>query len=323
MTDASSFLAALEPQGAAPSPAQDDAPAPVEVSTPSAGVAGVAAGWALPQTHLSATQVAMFMRCPEQYRQRYILGVKEAPGAALVVGNGFHFAQETNFRQKIESHEDLPVEKIEEAFHAGWEREVEKYGGVNEIAWDEREKPDTLRAKGARLAAAYRTQVSPVLQPEAVELEFLTAVPGVPVPFKGYIDFVGTRENGVPWDDGYDSTDLVVDYKTSSKTVRELKPDWGIQARLYQMETGRRVEYHVAVKTKDPAIITPTDAPGLALEPTETALAVTAELLARVSKQMEHLYAEFGPDMAWPGAITHPWACGFCGFRQHCKWWAT
>src|SRR5437879_6191865 len=113
--------------------------------------------WSLPIDHLSASSFGMWSRCPEQWRRRYVLGQKESPGAALVIGSGFHFAQEHNFRQKIESFVDLPAEEVAEAFHHGWERELEKYGGVNEVVWDDREKPDTVRAKGEKLAVAYRT----------------------------------------------------------------------------------------------------------------------------------------------------------------------
>ena len=263
----------------------------------------------------------MWSRCPEQWRQRYVLGKKEAPGAALVIGSGFHFAQEHNFRQKIDSHDDLPVEEIAEAFHHGWERELERYGGVTEVIWDEREKPDTLRVKGEKLAVAYRTAVSPSLQPEAVEHEFLLPVEGVPVPLKGFIDFIGTREKGTPFDDGYESQDLVVDYKTSAKSMRELKPEWGLQARVYQMESGRRVEYHVAVKTKDPSIITPVDAPALGLELSDTAARTVTKQLQRFTAQMDWYYREFGPDEPWPtGAPFYGWACGYCGFANNCTW---
>ena len=297
-------------------PAVEDAQsAPVTASSTVVG-----APWELPVQHLSASSVSMFMRCPEQYRQRYILGQKERPGAALVVGSGFHFAQETNFRQKIESHEDIAVEAVVEAFHAGWDREIEKYGGAGEIEWDSREAADTLRSKGAALSAAYRTQVSPALQPQAVELGFLRDVEGIAVPFKGFIDFVGTRETGVPWEDGFKADETVIDYKTAKAVQRALKPEWGLQARLYQLETGLPVEYHVATKTKEPQIVTPVDAPALRIEVSDTALNVTTRLLQRVTRQMELLWGEYGPDTAWPGAITHPWACGFCGFRPNCVW---
>lgn len=246
-----------------------------------------------------------------------MLGEKEAPGAALVIGSGFHFAQEHNFRQKIDSFEDLPAEEVAQAFHHGWERELERYGGVNEVVWDDREKPDTLRAKGEKLAVAYRVAVSPTLQPERVEHEFLLPVEGVPVPIKGFIDFVGER--GTPFDD--DFTELIVDYKTSAKSLRELKPEWGLQARIYQMESGRRVEYHVAVKKTEPSIITPVDAPNLGLDLSDTAERTVTNQLRRFTAQMDWYYREFGPDESWPtGAPFYGWACGYCGFESTCEW---
>lgn len=277
----------------------------------------------LPVNHLSATSVSMFMRCPEQFRQRYVLGIKEAPGAALVLGSGFHFANETNFRQKIESGQDLPVETIVEAFHAGWDQKLDEYGGVDEIKWDEREKPDTLRDKGATLSRKYREQVSPKLFPRHVEREFNMPLAGTT--FNGYIDLEGNYAEGVSLASTPEnpSPDVVVDYKTAKAIKRELKPEWLLQARLYQLETGKRVEYHVASKSKDLLIATPVDSPQLAIDPSETALNTTTRLIERVVKQLAWHFSEFGPDVAWPGAITHPWACGFCGYRPNCIWWAS
>ena len=304
----------------------------------------------LPVRHLSATSVSMFMRCPEQFRRRYILHEKERPGAALIIGRGFHAAQELNFAQKIHSGEDLPITEQVEAYHAGWDAEVEKSGGVDEILWDDREKPDTLRTKGAKLVETYAVQVAPKLQPVAVEQEFNLVLEDVAVPFNGYLDFVGEvwpspleaaagagalidEITGKPieWLPPIEEqeptlivpTNAVVDYKTARAVKRELKPEWLLQARLYQLQTGLRVEYHVAAKTKDPQIVTPFDAPALGIDPQEQALKVTTRLLQRVSKQIAWHYSEFGPDQAWPGAITHPWACGFCGYRPNCMWWAT
>lgn len=284
-----------------------------------------------PLGHLSATSMGMFMRCPEQFRRRYILHEKERPGAALIVGKGFHFAQEVNFRQKIESRVDLPESEVVEAFHAGWDKELAEKGGANEIQWDDRIKPDTLRARGAELVKSYHAQVSPKLEPWAVEQEFNLLVEGVPVPINGFIDFAGKVWPGfdeIPFGTEEERAvvspyESVIDYKTASKVQRQLKPDWLIQAKTYQLATGKRVEYHVAVKTKDPVIVTPVDAPELGIDPSETALSMHKTLLQRISRQIAWHYAEFGPDQTWPGALTHPWACSFCGYRPTCMWHAT
>lgn len=287
----------------------------------------------LPVKHLSATSIGMFMRCPEQFRRRYVLHEKERPGAALVVGRGFHFAQETNFRQKIESGKDLPLDDVVGAFHAGWDSEVSKYGGVDEIQWDDRIKPDTLRSRGVELVKSYHTAVAPRLEPASVEREFNLEWEDVPVPINGYLDFEGAVWPTAEELAGFTGGDLsyitdtvypaVIDYKTANRAQRALKPEWLIQARIYQAATGKRVEYHVAVKTKEPSIITPNDAPELGIDVQDTAVAVTKTLLQRVSRQIAWHYSEFGPDQTWPGALTHPWACGFCGYRPNCMWWAS
>src|SRR5579871_349320 len=134
---------------------------------------------ALPVEHLSATSTSMFMRCPEQFRRRYVLGEKERPGGALVLGRGFHFAQETNFRQKLETYRDLPMDDVVGAYHAGWDQEVAKYGGAGEIEWDDRLKPDTLRHRGEELVRQYHLAVAPKMQPTTVEEEFNLVLPEV------------------------------------------------------------------------------------------------------------------------------------------------
>lgn len=293
----------------------------VALATPSPGVS-------FPVDHLSATSLAMFQRCPEQFRRRYIRGEKERPGAALVLGSAFHFAQERNFSQKITSHEDLSVPEVLEAYHAGFDAAIEKNGGVNEIAWDEREKPDTLRAKGKIVTESYREQVAPSLQPLEVEERFSIELEGVPVRIVGAIDFYGHRIQGLndpdPSDEGSHELlygEKVIDYKTSGKKVSSLKPEWLLQARDYQFVKKAPVEYHVAVKTKEPQIITPQTEQALRIEVSDSALDTTALLLRRISETIAAYNATFGPDQYWPGAITHPWACGYCGYRPSCRWW--
>ena len=62
--------------------------------------------------HLSATQLTMYWRCPEQYRRRYLEGETIPPAIALIQGGAFHVGCETNFKQKVGTHEDLPASQI-------------------------------------------------------------------------------------------------------------------------------------------------------------------------------------------------------------------
>jgi hypothetical protein len=277
----------------------------VTVRGPAPAVAREEASWQLPVAHLSASSLTMAQRCPEQWRRRYVLGEKERPGAALVLGGAFHSTQEHNYGQKIGSHEDVPTEEMLDYFNdLAWPSAVQRNGGEEEIVWDA--KPDTERAKGGAMVSVYREQVAPRIQPIAVEVEFKVDV-GLPVPILGYVDV--EREHAL--------TEL----KTAKAKQSSPKPDWRLQGRIYQMVKSKPVEWHVITKTKAPAVYTPLEEPDLALEDSVLASGRTAQLAQQLGWLMNHYMTSLGPDTPWPGAITHPWACGFCGWRATCHWW--
>lgn len=256
--------------------------------------------------HWSASSATMADRCLEQWRHRYILGEKQKPGAALVLGNSYHHAAETNFRQKIESHEDVDLETVTDAYAAEWGAQLEKEGGIAEIEWG-REKPGAVKDTGAKLVASYHTRVAPLVQPVATETSFEIAVEGVEVPVIGYID-VETERN-------------VIDHKTARATVRSPKADWRLQGDLYQIAREKPVEWHIAVKSGGGHIVTSREEPGLRVDYDEDRLRVTSAYLSRVFTQIAGAFAVYGPDRPWPGALTHPWACSYCGYQPRCAWW--
>jgi len=261
----------------------------------------------LPVDHLSASQIGMYQRCREQYRRRYVLGEKERPGAALVWGAADHYAHEQNWLQKIESHQDIPVADVELAFAEGFDRAVERNGGESEVDWGQ-EKPADMKDAGVRLVNAYHTLVSPSVQPTAVEREFSLTVPGVPVPVVGRIDL----ETAGPG----------IERKTGKKAESRPKPQWRLQGLIYQLEHGRSVDFHLSVKKKLPEVVTPETNQQMTL-PYVPGMARMAESMIRhTAMSIAADYATFGPDEPWQGAITHDWACNFCGFYKTCPWWA-
>lgn len=256
--------------------------------------------------HLSASQLTMFQRCPEQFRRRYILRQFARPGAALVWGAADHFAHETNFRQKITTGTDLDTDTVKDAFAEGFEKAIDRNGGTAEVEWGD-DKPADLKDKGVMLVEAYHRQVSPSVQPTSVEQKFEVRVAGVPVPIIGFVDV--------------ETDSRAIERKTSKQKASEIKPDWRIQGLLYQAVVRKPVEWHVSVKTKTPSVYTPETLPGLRLEHSPGIVRATGLLVGNLAQAMLAYWATFGPDQPWPGAITHPWACGFCGFRPSCAWW--
>lgn len=272
----------------------------------------------LPQPHLSVSQLQMWNRCPEQYRQRYVLGRKERPGAALIVGSAFHKTVEQDFGQKMATGGDLlPDKEVVEAYHGNFDREVERAGGVTEVAWDVKEKPDTARLHGQAVTELFHTVHAPRMHPDALEWEFRHQFESVPVPIVGMLDFVGQRdqENGP-------SATFASDYKTASRAQRSLKPEWVIQGEMYHVASGLPIEWIVAVKGSKPSIITHADAPGLY----QLFRADTAQHVERTFRHtalgIAWAMQTYGPDEPWPTqGFTHPWGCSFCGFKNNCAAW--
>lgn len=258
------------------------------------------------QEHWSATQLQMLFRCPEQWRRRYVLGQKERPGAALIQGGADHRAHEHNFRQKITSEKDLPVGDVTDAFDQAWRDKIDEAGGPSEVEWGS-DDPNDLKDQAAKLVALYHHEASPLIQPVAVEEEFFLNLPGVRLPVKGYLDL---RVDGA-----------VIDRKTTKKrTTLAMKPDWRLQGRIYAAHSGLPVWFHQSVKTKKPAVYVSDVFVDRLSDHEEMMLAKRISLAERL---VHHNLETIGPDQPWPGAETHPWACGYCGYRPTCAWWSS
>ncbi len=249
--------------------------------------------------HLSASQLGM--TCAEAYRRRYVLGEKTPPGAALIWGRSDHAAHEVNFVQKIESGEDLEVGDVQEAFAEAFDTFSD-----DDVDWGD-DKPGDLKDAGVSLVSLYHRQVSPTLQPLAVEQEFSLDVPGVPVPVVGRVDL------------------RLADHVRERKTAKS-KPSGiarhRLQGMIYEAALGLPIEWDYSVKTKTPAVYTSADIPGLRIEGTG---GIAAKYVASLAGQLAALAERFGPDETWPGALSHDWACSYCGWgpngNKACAWW--
>ena len=266
------------------------------------------AKWTLPIEHLSATSLGMLARCPEQFRQRYVLGRKERPGEALVIGTAVHLAAEHNFAQKIESHEDtLLADHLDYyddiAFGQALDERVDE-----EIVWDT--DPEGARKRGRAITYAYHSIVAPRVQPLAAETR-VEADFGLPVPVIGYADVR--------------TADKVIDIKTGNKARRQIKPEWRIQAGVYSSITEQPVDFHCvsATPTKFVATVnTPLEAPELSIWLPPEAREATKQNVRVMAGMALNFMDAIGPDEPWPTlGQVHPWACGYCAFKPGCPAW--
>lgn len=285
--------------------------------------------------HISANSLKTFMRCPETFRRRYMLGEKEKPAGNLLWGSADHAAIEFDLRRKMETQEHMPVNEVQEVFVADLEDRVNDAGGVHEVDWGKdpitkddvttikgRIKAfDATRVKGQVLAAAYREQVSPTLMPLAIEHEFkIDLAPIVPVPVMGRVDLVAHVIDPFTLELIKPGPPAVIDRKTSAQRKRKADQEWVFQGRTYQLAFPKSmVRFDVSVKNVNPLVV-PGDDPESDLMVRPWAKKRTVQMMQILAGQIGYLYARFGPDHPWTGAWTHPWACGYCGFKRTCFW---
>jgi len=258
--------------------------------------------------HISATQYTMAAKCWEQYRRRYIFGERIPPGIALLQGSGFHIGAETNMRQKIDSHVDLPASEIVEAAVAGFDqRAAEGYALTDDEAC-RGEKIVLGQAKDqlVGLAKCHAAEQAPDYQPVAVE-------------HTTRILFPNATHDMLAVTDLRDDAGRVTDFKTAGRKPPQKDADESVQltiyAAAYQIETGQspsEVRLDVVTKTKTPARHVLRSARGRG--------DYTA-LLSRINAMLATIAAFEKEGLEpWPAAPVGQWWCSpkFCGYWRTC-----
>ena len=194
----------------------------------------------LPRDYVSASQINMYLRCPNQYKFRYVEGLVIPPGSALTRGKAVHAGQELNYQQKIETQKDLPLSDIQE-FTA---HKFEEYAEKTDFQKDD---PGKVKDDAITLATLYHQEVAPNVQPMMVEER--VEVPLADTVLVGYIDLIDT--------DGY-----IHDTKTVDRTPPAGEIEKSLQLTAYSLayrelmgveERGVKLDY--LVNTKTPKVV--------------------------------------------------------------------
>lgn len=243
--------------------------------------------------HLSVTQLKMYLRCPLQYKFRYIDGLKIPPVSALTLGKSIHSALEINYSQKIKTKEDLSVNQVKDLFSDLWEADVK------ETLFEEDERPGQVKDEGIGLITTYHKQVSPTIQPKVVEKEFELSFKNVDYTLKGKLDLV-------------DNQDIIIDHKTTKRSMQEENINTDLQLTCYSLAyrhalglKEKALRFDVMVRTKNPKI------QQLTTQRTQEDIDRFLKILAYVSTAIQK-------------SIFYPnenYFCAVCGYREMCKRW--
>jgi len=167
--------------------------------------------------HISFTQINCMLTCGRKYWFQYVQGIKTPATPSLIRGIVFHKGMEHNFRQKIETGRDLPIEDVLNAAKKAWGKVLsEQRTGID---WQD-QAPSDVRDQTMRLIAIYMERQAPFVMPRSVEEEFHVMLPGLDIEVTGRIDLTTVEE-------------IITDYKTASKPASELEFQDDLQATMY------------------------------------------------------------------------------------------
>src|ERR1035438_9481152 len=133
-----------------------------------------------PAPVLSPSQVRCFFECQARWWFKYGLQLPERKNSSLALGLAVHQALEVNFREKLETEEDLETTGVVCVFREAWMEQVPQ----TEFTADESQ--GDLRRLGEKLVAKYMDEVAPTVEPAAVELDVQGEISGVAV--RGRVD---------------------------------------------------------------------------------------------------------------------------------------
>lgn len=263
----------------------------------------------LKKPHYSATQINMMIRCPAQYRFRYIEGYIEPPKSSRVEGRAYHKGLEHNYSQKIQSWKDLPVDDVKDAFVTTFDEEIR---GVewnkDEVSEGVEKVKGRLKDEGLGLLETYQRDLAPQIQPKEVEVETSIEFDNVPYIIKGYIDLIDDKE-------------IIRDHKTAKQTPSRAKDSDGnpikneyiLPARdlhqgcLYAISRNAKgISFDYAVKLKTPKIVQ------VPVRVTETDKQYTLNLLGHIDHAIKK-------QAFYPNRDSFLCNRRQCGFWEHCE----
>lgn len=177
---------------------------------------GALAANADPAPVLSPSQVRCFFDCQARWWFKYGLHLPERKNSSLALGLAVHQALEVNFREKIETREDLETAGVVCVFREAWMEQVPQ------TVFTADESQGDLRRTGERLVSKYMDEVAPTVEPAAVELDVQGEISGVAV--RGRVDVL-------------DVEGRLIDFKTASRRPSSVSPDYAFQLATYQQIT--------------------------------------------------------------------------------------
>lgn len=254
--------------------------------------------------HVSPSSLNRFLRCPENWRQRYLLDKPDPAGSKALVGSAFDKSFGDYYTARIGGGPGLELDAIQDSFRDNLLNEAD----TDTYVLDEDDTAGEMIDKSLPLVAAYLPVAQSMPDPIAVQQRVEIVHHSLPLPVIGFIDvrFVSS----------------LTDTKLAAN--RSFHPDWHLPLRIYSAAESVPADVHIITKTKVPAVYTGADGDEYTESWSAAKAARTLRLVGQTIAQIESMLVMFGADSPWPTlpGLVHTWSCGKCPYKKGCPAWA-
>lgn len=196
-----------------------------------------------PLDTMSPTKVEMLARCGFAFKQRYILGIKTPPSAALAFGSSYDDALNGSLVQKQTCGSDPIPEEVADRFAASWDARASEVED-----WRDEDR-GVLLDQGTAVSRLWAKQLAPRISPLLVQGKIEIPVRPDGFTIVGFFDALAT----------VDGEQVVVDHKTSARawaarrTLTSTQPGVYVGGARQDGHDVRSMQWHVAVRGSKPS----------------------------------------------------------------------
>lgn len=249
---------------------------------------------------LSVSSLALFWRCRERWRRRYLLREREPQSGAMAVGKAVGATITAHFAARMAG-ESLPGRETDDLVVAELDERLGQ--PLTDLGTDD---PAALREQSREALRAYLAGIAPSVRPRSVERRVELRFEGAEWSFVGYVDLEDERGH-------------LIDLKVGARHVTQARADANPQATGYLLaralegRPGTRFEFHSIrrgqVRSGERCLVVPTERNEAQLARFETRIAQTAREIARCDETGD-----------WPLSSPDGWWCapGQCRFWTSC-----
>lgn len=249
----------------------------------------------LPKGVMSPSQFDMYRRCARQYDFRYIQGLIEPPGIAMIKGTAVHRGAEVTHRHTIDTGTPLGVEAAVQEVADNFVEQLER------VALGKDDDPGREKDRAIANFRVYYAQAVPKIHPVAAEKTFAVKIGTVPV--RGVIDLIDRVE------DAGAEVEVVSDLKVTGRIWPDQKIECAPQLTFYSIvENTPRVRVDFLLDQKS----------GTRYEPKRTLRTLNDKRV--LTEDLEQV-VDLIKRGIFPRCDPTSWACTerFCGYYNKCR----